>query len=150
MFISHLDSAPTPLSPFLLGRRVLSMIVASNATAWSTRDVTWSMVIAGIAPEPERAQEIKDWAQEYWKEVHPFNCDGGYINFISTDSEPEGSLKATYGDNYEKLVDIKTKYDPNNVFHVNHNIQPTTLTAKTEMPSMSFGQTERAGEAMAQ
>ena len=107
------------------------------------------MVIAGIAPEPERAQEIKDWAQGYWKAVHPFNCDGGYVNFISTDSEPRGRLKATYGANYERLVDIKSKYDPDNVFHVNHNIKPTTTAAKTS--SMSFGnKTETAGEAMAQ
>ena len=123
--------------------------VACGSTAWSARDVTWSMVIAGIAPEPERAQEIKDWAQGYWKAVHPFNCDGGYVNFISTDSEPKGRLKATYGANYERLVDIKSKYDPDNVFHVNHNIKPTTTAAKTS--SMSFGgKTETAGEAMAQ
>ena len=106
------------------------------------------MVIAGIALEPERAQEIKDWAQGYWKAVHPFNCDGGYVNFISTDSEPKGRLKATYGANYERLVDAKSKYDPNNVFHINHNIKPTVIAGKT--PSMSFGKTERAEEAMAQ
>ena len=121
--------------------------VASDATAWSTRNARWSMVIAGIAQEPYRAQEMTDWAKNYWEAVHPYNCDGGYINFIGTD-EPESRLKATYGGNYEKLVELKSKFDPNNVFHVNHNIKPVVSNSFKSLST--FGRPGKVGEAMAQ
>ncbi|MGH9162750.1 MAG: BBE domain-containing protein, partial [Vicinamibacteraceae bacterium] len=59
----------------------------------------------------------------YWKAVHPFNLEGAYINFMM-DDELDGRVEATYGDNYERLVSIKAKYDPDNLFRVNQNIQP--------------------------
>lgn len=121
--------------------------VPSDATAWTTRNARWSMVIAGIAEDPSRAQEITNWAKNYWQAVHPYNRDGGYINFIGTD-EPEGRLKATYGENYERLVQVKTKYDPNNVFHINHNIKPSSTTSKSS--STTVGRLENIGELLAQ
>lgn len=122
--------------------------VAPDATAWSTRDAQWSMVIAGIASEASRAQEITEWARDYWKAVHPYNCDGGYINFIgSDDDEPEGRLEATYGENYERLVAVKTKYDPKNIFHVNHNIKPSASKSSTaDASSIAAGTFSKAEE----
>jgi hypothetical protein len=81
------------------------------------------MVIAGIASEPSRAEALKTWGRAYWKAVHPFNLASGYVNFMM-DDETDGRIQATYGDNYQRLVSIKTKYDPQNLFRVNQNIQP--------------------------
>ena len=50
--------------------------VAKDATAWSARDATWSMVIAGIDADPNQADALKTWGRAYWKAVHPFNLDG--------------------------------------------------------------------------
>jgi FAD/FMN-containing dehydrogenase len=97
--------------------------VAKDATAWSTRDATWSMVIAGIDPEPKQADALKAWGRAYWKAVHPFNLEGAYVNFMM-DDEAAGRVQATYGDNYARLVTIKSKYDPQNFFRVNQNIRP--------------------------
>jgi hypothetical protein len=97
--------------------------VPKDATPWTARDASWSMVIAGIASEPSRAEALKTWGRAYWKAVHPFNLAGGYVNFMM-DDETEGRIQATYGDNYQRLVSIKTKYDPQNLFRVNQNIQP--------------------------
>jgi hypothetical protein len=97
--------------------------VAKDATAWPQRDATWSMVIAGISPDPKDADALKAWGRSYWKAVHPFNLDGGYVNFLM-DDEADGRVQATYGDNYKRLAQVKATYDPKNLFRVNQNIRP--------------------------
>jgi len=106
--------------------------VASDATAWSTRDATWSMVIAGIGSDPKQADALKSWGRAYWKAVHPFNLEGAYVNFMM-DDEAEGRIQATYGPNYQRLVAVKAKYDPENFFRVNQNIVPATAPETVEM-----------------
>ncbi|MBE1207866.1 FAD-binding oxidoreductase [Aminobacter carboxidus] len=98
--------------------------VASEATAWGARQARWSMVIAGIDPNPAKAPELKQWASAYWAAVHKHNQHGGaYINFMM-DDEGEARVRAAYGANYERLVGVKRRYDPANLFRVNHNIRP--------------------------
>jgi FAD/FMN-containing dehydrogenase len=97
--------------------------VAKTATAWSARDATWSMVIAGIDSDPKKADGLKAWGRAYWKAVHPFNLEGGYVNFMM-DDEADGRVAATYGENFSRLAWVKGKYDPTNLFRVNQNIQP--------------------------
>ena len=98
---------------------------ASDATAWGARDATWSMVIAGIDPNPAKAAELKAWATDYWAAVHPFDRDGAYPNFMMGD-EGEARVRASYGDNYPRLAALKRKFDPANLFRINHNIRPAS------------------------
>lgn len=97
--------------------------VGSDETAWSHRDATWSMVIAGIDPDPAKRPEIARWAREYWEAVHAFNPGGGYVNFMM-DDEGEARVQATYGGNHARLREVKRRYDPENLFRVNQNIVP--------------------------
>jgi FAD/FMN-containing dehydrogenase len=97
--------------------------VRSSETAWSFRDATWSMVIAGIDPDPAKAESLRAWAKRYWEAVHPYTLRGAYINFMM--DEGIERIKATYQDNYERLSEIKRKYDPTNFFRVNQNIVQT-------------------------
>ena len=97
--------------------------VPKDATAWNTRDATWSMVIAGIDADPKQADALKTWGRAYWKAIHPFNLEGAYVNFMM-DDEVQGRVQATYGENYERLASVKAKYDPENLFRVNQNILP--------------------------
>lgn len=97
--------------------------MAKDATAWSTRNATWSMVIAGIDPEPAKAAELKAWTSAYWSAVHPFDREGAYTNFMMGD-EGEMRIKASYGENYPRLAALKRKYDPTNLFRINQNIKP--------------------------
>jgi len=99
--------------------------VPKDATAWNTRDATWSMVIAGIDADPKQADALKAWGRAYWKSIHPFNLEGAYVNFMM-DDEVQGRVQATYGDNYSRLASIKSKYDPDNLFRVNQNILPSS------------------------
>ena len=96
--------------------------VGPGETAWNCRDATWSMVIAGIDPDPAKAAALKAWAKGYWEALHPYNLGGAYVNFMM--EEGEDRIRATYGDNYDRLVAIKKKYDPTNFFRVNQNIKP--------------------------
>ena len=91
--------------------------------AWAARDASFSMVIAGISPDPKDADALKAWGRAYWKAVHPYNMGGGYVNFMF-DDEVDGRLQATYGENYSRLAVVKAKYDPTNLFRVNQNIAP--------------------------
>jgi FAD/FMN-containing dehydrogenase len=97
--------------------------VPKDATAWSARDARWSMVIAAIDPDPAKAEALKTWGRAYWQAVHPFNQPGAYVNFLM-DDEADGRIPAAYGDNYQRLMSVKARYDPNNLFRVNQNIPP--------------------------
>ncbi len=98
--------------------------MAGDATAWSYRDANWSMVIAGVDPDPDNGDAIADWARAYWEALHPHTAGGSYVNFMM--EEGEKRIQATYGDNYDRLQEVKARYDPQNFFHVNHNIRPAT------------------------
>ena len=76
-----------------------------------------------IDPDPSKAGALTTWAKEYWEAVHPYTMGGAYVNFMM--EEGEERVKATCGDNYERLVEVKNKYDPANLFRVNQNIKPT-------------------------
>jgi hypothetical protein len=96
--------------------------VGKNDTAFSFRDVTFSRVIVGVDADPDNAQRISQWAKEYWQALHPLSAGGGYVNFMM--EEGQERIKATYRDNYARLVKVKRKVDPHNLFHVNQNIEP--------------------------
>jgi FAD/FMN-containing dehydrogenase len=97
--------------------------IAADGTAWAYRDAKWSVVIAGIDPDPASAPRLKEWATRFWEAVHPHSAGGAYINFMM--EEGDERVRATYGGNYDRLVEIKNKYDPDNLFRRNQNIKPT-------------------------
>jgi FAD/FMN-containing dehydrogenase len=85
------------------------------------------VVIVGIDGDPANKNKIINWAKDYWDEHHAYSAGGAYINFMM--DEGEDRIKATYGDNYKKLAEIKAKYDPKNLFRVNQNIKPEMAAA---------------------
>jgi FAD/FMN-containing dehydrogenase len=96
--------------------------VGKNDTAFSYRDAKWSAVYAGIDPDPANKEAISAWAREYWEALHPYSAGGAYVNFMMEEG-PE-RVRATYRENYDRLVEVKNKFDPNNFFRVNQNIEP--------------------------
>ncbi|MEK8226886.1 BBE domain-containing protein [Oerskovia sp. M15] len=101
--------------------------VGPGETAWHERSATWTMVIAGIDADPTTAPALGAWAKRYWAAIHAGTGNGGYVNFMHGDGDPE-RLAATYGDNYARLVALKQKYDPANFFHLNQNIPPVLVS----------------------
>ncbi|HEY3782066.1 MAG TPA: FAD-binding oxidoreductase [Fimbriimonadaceae bacterium] len=98
--------------------------IGSGETAWTYRDVTWSSVMVGVDPDPANKSLITEWAKRYWEALHPYSAGGAYVNFMM--EEGEDRIRATYGGNYERLAQIKAKYDPTNFFSVNQNIPPAS------------------------
>jgi FAD/FMN-containing dehydrogenase len=96
--------------------------VGKDETAWSYRDAQWSQVIVGVDPDPAKKDAIAAWARAYYDALHPYGAGGAYVNFMM--DEGEDRIRATYRDNYERLSRVKAKYDPENFFRVNQNIQP--------------------------
>ena len=91
-------------------------------TAFAYRDANWAQVMVGVDPDPGKKDILMAWAKGYWEAVHPFSAGGAYVNFMM--EEGQERIKASYRDNYDRLVRIKTKYDPGNLFRVNQNIKP--------------------------
>nr|MBA2713689.1 FAD-binding oxidoreductase [Rubrobacteraceae bacterium] len=97
--------------------------VGKNDTAWSYREATWGMVIAGVDPDPANKERITDWARNYWEAIHPHSAGGAYVNMMM--NEGQGRVRDSYRDNYDRLAAAKRKYDPTNLFRVNQNIKPS-------------------------
>jgi FAD/FMN-containing dehydrogenase len=96
--------------------------VPADATAFAYRDGGWAGFIVGVDPDPANADRISRWAQDYWTELHPTSAGGAYVNFLM--EEGQDRVKTAYRDNYDRLSQIKGRYDPANVFHINQNIKP--------------------------
>lgn len=122
--IKYAKALPTPLSQMhMYPIDGAAARVGADETAWANRDAKWGMVMVGVDPDPANSGKIISWARDYWNAIHPYSTGGAYVNFMM-DDEGQERVKATYGSNYERLVDVKTKYDPDNALHINQNIKP--------------------------
>lgn len=93
-------------------------------TAYTHRDVSYSLVISAAWEDPKDSEEHIGWAREFWSAVQPHSTGGVYVNFLS-DDDGEDRVKAAYGpEKYARLVELKDKYDPSNFFRLNQNIKP--------------------------
>ena len=122
--VEHGSNLPTPLSTahiYPLDGAVRR--VGRQETAFSYRDVDFVEVIVGFDLDPANAGLIRDWTVAYWEALQPFAEPGAYVNFLM--DEGQSRVRATYRDNYERLVRAKDAYDPTNLFRVNQNIVPT-------------------------
>jgi FAD/FMN-containing dehydrogenase len=96
--------------------------VAADATAFAYRDANFATVIAGMWPDPADNEANTAWVRDYYDATAPLSEEGGYVNFMADDDQER--IRANYGGNYERLTQIKARYDPGNLFHLNQNIRP--------------------------
>jgi FAD/FMN-containing dehydrogenase len=96
--------------------------VGAGETAFGHRDANWSMVVVSAWSDPADDAANTQWVRDYSDAITPFSEKGGYINFM--DDDDTDRVKANYGGNYDRLLDIKRKYDPDNIFRINQNIAP--------------------------
>ena len=96
--------------------------VGKADTAWRYRDARWSSVFAGVDPDPANVDAIRDWSISYHEALHPYSAGGAYVNMMM--DEGEDRVRASYGDNYDRLAAVKRTYDPDNLFRINQNIKP--------------------------
>jgi FAD/FMN-containing dehydrogenase len=98
--------------------------VAEGETAFGNRQASHAITIDGVwRPGEAFGDRDTSWAREFFAALGDFR-DGVYVNFLGGDEEPD-RVREAYGESvYERLVEVKTSYDPDNVFHRNQNIRP--------------------------
>ena len=96
---------------------------SASSTAYSSRSGSHNFVVRASWDDPAHAAARTAWHKEVWKEFQPFSV-GLYANLNATEANVRA--RAAYGENLERLVEVKTKYDPKNLFHLNPNIVPRT------------------------
>jgi FAD/FMN-containing dehydrogenase len=96
--------------------------VAPEATAFPHREAAYSFHILAGWTDPGEDDEIMAWARDFHRAMSPDSTGGVYVNLIGR--EEEDRVRAAYGDNYDRLVEIKNEWDPRNLFRINHNIEP--------------------------
>jgi FAD/FMN-containing dehydrogenase len=94
-----------------------------DRSAAGNRETFSVLNITGSWERAEDDQANIEWARAAWQDMRRFSTGGTYINF-QTDDEGEERTRAAYGTNYERLIEVKTKWDPRNLFRTNKNIAP--------------------------
>ena len=98
--------------------------VDEGETALGHRSAPWIININSRWSDPEESDRHIHWTRELWQAVQPYSTGGVYVNFLG--DEGEDRVRDAYGpDKYRRLVALKDKYDPGNVFRLNQNIRPT-------------------------
>jgi FAD/FMN-containing dehydrogenase len=97
-------------------------LVSTDATAYFHRDAKFVLNVHGRWDEVADDRICIAWAREFFQASAPFASAGAYVNFMT--QEEGDRVAAAYGSNYDRLVQIKNRYDPENIFHLNQNIKP--------------------------
>jgi FAD/FMN-containing dehydrogenase len=109
VFLEHLHGA--------VGR------VPADATAFPHRNAKFNFTTMATWTNPPEAATHVEFARKHWTSMLPHSSSGGYVNYLSNDSDDE-LIRGTFGKNYERLAAVKAKYDPTNFFHLNQNVKP--------------------------
>jgi FAD/FMN-containing dehydrogenase len=96
--------------------------VPSEATAYGHRNTRFVMNVHGRWDSRADDDRGIGWARQFFDAAAPYASAGAYVNFMT--EEESSRVAAAYGDNYPRLVEMKRRYDPANVFHVNQNVRP--------------------------
>jgi FAD/FMN-containing dehydrogenase len=101
---------------------------ADDDGAVGNRDARYMTAFAGQWPAGAPDDEHVAWVRRSWKSIRPHSTGGNYLNFQTAD-EDEERVRATYGPNFDRLVEAKQTYDPENLFRRNRNIRPRGIVA---------------------
>lgn len=116
--------------------------VGASDTAFPHRHNSFNfMVWSNWEAADDSARNIQ-WTREYWSAMKPFLKTGSYGNYVS--DEGEAIARDVYGANYDRLVSLKNKYDPTNLFSMNHNIKPTIQPAASRTKPFDLGSVNTA------
>lgn len=97
--------------------------VPADATAYPHRSTKFVLNVHGRWNDAADDEKCIGWAREFFDVSAPHASGSVYVNFMTEDEADR--VKAAYGPNYDRLVELKNKYDPTNLFRLNHNIKPT-------------------------
>jgi len=121
--VEYARDLPSPLSEIFFGQLGGAMgRVPADATAFPHRDAEYGMNVHTRWEDPAMDDECITWARKFFDAMAPYATGGVYMNFISED---EGEEDLAYGTNQQRLAEVKAAYDPDNLFRMNQNVEPT-------------------------
>jgi hypothetical protein len=121
--IEYAGKLPTPQCEIFLALIAgAANRVAANAMAYPARDAKFVLNVHGRWDEAVDDERCIAWARAFFKASAPYASAGAYVNFMT--AEEGDRVASAYGSSYERLVQIKRKYDARNIFHLNQNIKP--------------------------
>jgi hypothetical protein len=96
--------------------------VPASETAFGLRRTHYSINVMAAWNDSSLTQKCIDWAREFASILETFGASDAYVNYLG--DEGTAAVRASYGVNYNRLAELKKKYDPNNFFRFNQNILP--------------------------
>ena len=121
--LRHAETVPSPYTSVVvehLGGAISSP--DADATAYAHRDAGYAFNVFSRWELPEEDERQIAWTREFFAAMAPLLGEGVYVNFLG--SEGDDRVRAAFGDNYERLREVKRRYDPANVFRENQNVEP--------------------------
>jgi FAD/FMN-containing dehydrogenase len=121
--LQSIENLPSPQCEIFFGQiGAQTQRVPVNATAYSSRDTQYAMNVHGRWEDPADDERCIAWARAFFEQAAPFSLGSVYVNFMT--QEEAGRVADAYGPNFERLVAVKSRYDPHNLFRHNQNIRP--------------------------
>jgi hypothetical protein len=128
VMVRHANEATSPLSAVLVEQYGgAASRVPPTDTAFAQRHAQYDLGILAQWTRPEETDRHVAWARAFADDMSAYRSGDYLLNFLG-EGEDE-AIKAAFGPNYLRLVEVKTKYDPANLFRVNQNIQPAAVAA---------------------
>ena len=121
--LDAIGTLPSPQCEIFLGQiGAQTCRVPVDATAYSSRDTQYAMNVHGRWDDASDDERCIAWARAFFAAAAPFALGSVYVNFMT--QEEGGRVADAYGPNYERLIAVKQRYDPHNLFRHNQNIRP--------------------------
>jgi FAD/FMN-containing dehydrogenase len=121
--IERFESVPSPMNGILFEHFHGAVTrVGATDTAVPHRNVGWNLLLPSVWLDAVDTEANIAWTRDTFAALSEHFAPGRWLNYLGDDQD--GAIRSAYGPNYDRLVDIKRRYDPENVFHLNHNIAP--------------------------
>src|SRR4249919_3103672 len=118
------STVPSPMTAILLEHFHGAVTrVGVTETAVPHRAEGWNLLIPSVWTDPAETEANISWTRETFAALRPHFGTGRWLNYLG-DDQADDAIRAAYGPNYDRLREVKRRYDPDNVFHLNHNIEP--------------------------
>lgn len=122
--VARFASVPSPMMAILFEHFHGAVTrVGATETAVPHRDEGWNLLLPSVWIDPDDTAASVAWTRDTFAALQPHFGRGRWLNYLG-DDQADDAIRAAYGPNYDRLVEVKRRYDPDNVFHLNHNIVP--------------------------
>jgi FAD/FMN-containing dehydrogenase len=122
--VERFATVPSPMTAILLEHFHGAVTrIEPTETAVPHREPGWNLLIPSVWTDPADTEANIAWTRETFAALQPHFAGRRWLNYLG-DDQADDAVRAAYGPNYERLREVKRRYDPDNVFHLNHNIAP--------------------------